>query len=114
MAQVAGPGRWTTCSLLTGTRTSSWETANVGLAGVSTICTVFEIARFLAEALTPWTVLFTHIIKLTCAVALLVLDSVAHAQRIDGHYTAVGLALDVALLLVVATFHERSMCAGGY
>lgn len=65
---------------------------------MSTVCTLFEIARFIGESLTPWTVLFTHTIKLTCATALLVLDSVAHARRIDGHYTAIGLGLDVALL----------------
>lgn len=70
----------------------------MGLSGVSTVCTLFEIARFFAESLTPWTVLFTHIIKLTCAISLLVLDSVAHVQKIDGNYTAIGLGLDAAWL----------------
>ncbi|KAL6852676.1 hypothetical protein ACO1O0_007224 [Amphichorda felina] len=80
-----------------------WEATNIGLSGVSTVCTLFEIARFIGESLTPWTVLFTHTIKLTCATALLVLDSVAHARRIDGHYTAIGLGLDVALLITAAS-----------
>lgn len=75
-----------------------WEATNVALSGLATICTIFEIARFIAEALTPWTVLFTHIIKLTCAVALMILDIVAHTKGIDGHYSTIGLALDSAFL----------------
>lgn len=40
----------------------------------------------------------THVIKLTLAVAVLALDVVAFLQRMDGHYSTIGLALDCGLL----------------
>ncbi|GAO18380.1 hypothetical protein UVI_02009910 [Ustilaginoidea virens] len=54
---------------------------------------------YVAEALTPWTMLFTHIIKLTCASAILALDVVVYSQRKE-YQSLVGLGLDIALSYV--------------
>ena len=67
---------------------------------IAALCTLFEIAKFVAESLTPWTMLFTHVVKLTCALAILVLDAVVYAQR-RARYSLVGLGLDVALMSVL-------------
>ncbi|KAL7951408.1 hypothetical protein V8C42DRAFT_7274 [Trichoderma barbatum] len=78
-----------------------WEATNVALSAVVAICTIFEIARYFAESLTPWTMLFTHIVKLGCATAILALDVVIYVQRSGSHYSLVGLGMD-ALLMVIA------------
>lgn len=75
-----------------------WESTNVGLSTVSTLCTIFEIARFIAESLTPWIILCTHTIKLACAAGVLSIDVVAHIKKIDSHYSIIGLAFSSALL----------------
>ncbi|KAF7547622.1 hypothetical protein G7Z17_g7598 [Cylindrodendrum hubeiense] len=85
-----------------------WEGTNVSLAFVASICTFVEIAKYFSESLTPWTMLFTHIIKLTCASAILALDVVVYVQRHDRHYSLIGLGLDcgfilTALILVIYT-----------
>lgn len=69
---------------------------------IAALCTLFEIAKFTAESLTPWTMLFTHVVKLTCASAILALDVVVYVQRSDAHYSLVGLGLDAALMWVLA------------
>lgn len=61
-------------------------------------CTLYEVARYVAETLTPWTMLFTHILKLTCASAILALDIVVYVQRSDKNYSLVGIGLDGALM----------------
>lgn len=78
----------------------SWEVTNVGLSLVASICTFFEIYRYFAESLTPWTMLFTHVIKLTCAVAIMVLDIIVYTQRHDRHYSLIGLGIDAAFMYV--------------
>ncbi|KAL6870501.1 hypothetical protein J3F83DRAFT_736549 [Trichoderma novae-zelandiae] len=78
-----------------------WEGTNVALSSVVAFCTIFEIARYFAESLTPWTMLFTHVVKLACASAILALDVVIYVQRSDSHYSLIGLGMD-ALLMVVA------------
>lgn len=60
--------------------------------------TLFEIARFVSETLTPWTMLFTHVVKLACAAAILALDIVIYVQRSDKNYSLVGLGLDGVLM----------------
>jgi hypothetical protein len=70
----------------------------MGLAAVSTACTLFEIAKYFGESLTPWTMLFTHVIKLTCALGILVLDIIVLLDRTDTRYTIVSLAIDVTFL----------------
>lgn len=54
--------------------------------------------KYFAEALTPWSMLFTHVIKLTCATAIMALDIVVYIQRHDRHYSLVGLGLDGAFM----------------
>jgi hypothetical protein len=61
-------------------------------------CTIFEIARYFSESLTPWTVLFTHVVKLVCASAILALDVVIYVQRDDSHYSLIGLGMDAVLM----------------
>ncbi|EFY86503.1 hypothetical protein MAC_07446 [Metarhizium acridum CQMa 102] len=48
---------------------------------VAATCTLIEIVKYMSEALTPWTVLFTHVVKLTCASAILALDVVFMRKR---------------------------------
>jgi hypothetical protein len=79
-----------------------WESTNVALSFLASVCTMVEIARYISESLTPWTVLFTHTIKLTCASCLLALDVVAHVKVIDGHFSTIGLALDAAFMLTAS------------
>ncbi|KAM5351771.1 hypothetical protein ACJ41O_004494 [Fusarium nematophilum] len=76
-----------------------WEATNVGLWFVASLCTFVEIAKYFAESLTPWTMLFTHVIKLTCAIATLALDIVVYEQRHDRHYSLIALGLDCAFIL---------------
>ncbi|KAL7938859.1 hypothetical protein V8C35DRAFT_289403 [Trichoderma chlorosporum] len=78
-----------------------WEATNVALSSVVAICTIFEIGRYFSESLTPWTMLFTHVVKLACATAILALDVVIYVQRSDAHYSMVGLGMD-ALLMATA------------
>ena len=76
-----------------------WEATNVAMSFVAATCTLIEIVKYMTEALTPWTVLFTHIVKLTCASAILALDVVVYAQEKE-YQSLVGIGLDVALLYV--------------
>ena len=75
-------------------RCPRWECTNTGLSLLSVILTFVEVARLWSETLTPWTVLFSNIIKIVCAFAILALDIVVYLQRTDGHYSTIGLALD--------------------
>ncbi|KAH7267068.1 uncharacterized protein BKA55DRAFT_554251 [Fusarium redolens] len=43
--------------------------------------------------------LFTHVIKLTCAIATLVLDIVVYTEKHDKHYSLVALGLDCAFII---------------
>ncbi|KAK2609127.1 hypothetical protein QQS21_002354 [Conoideocrella luteorostrata] len=76
----------------------AWEATNVVLSFVAAMCTLIEIVKYMAEALTPWTMLFTHIIKLACASAICALDAVVYAQ-LEKYHSLIGLGLDVALLV---------------
>ncbi|KAL7797259.1 hypothetical protein V8C37DRAFT_370517 [Trichoderma ceciliae] len=78
-----------------------WEATNIAMSFVVAICTMFEIGRYFSESLTPWTMLFTHVVKLVCASAILALDVVIYVQRSDSHYSLVGLGMD-ALLMIIA------------
>ncbi len=42
--------------------------------------------------------LVSHILKLTCALAILGLDIVVYINRSDGNWSTVGLAIDCALM----------------
>ncbi|KAJ6441232.1 Centromere protein V [Purpureocillium lavendulum] len=77
----------------------AWEATNIAMSCIVALCTFFEIVRFVSESLTPWTMLFTHVIKLTCAAAILALDVVVYVQRSDAHYSLIGIGLDAALII---------------
>ncbi|GAB1317598.1 Transmembrane protein [Madurella fahalii] len=82
-----------------------WEATNVGFNLISLVLNFIEIARKATERLTPFLMLCTHVIKLTLAFAVLALDIVAYLQRMDGHYSTIGLSLDCGLLAAtLATF----------
>ncbi|KAF4945514.1 hypothetical protein FGADI_11877 [Fusarium gaditjirri] len=76
-----------------------WEATNVALWFIASLCSFVEIAKYFAEALTPWTMLFTHVIKLTCAIATLALDIVVYTEKHDKHYSLVALGLDCAFII---------------
>lgn len=91
-----------TSTILTPTR---WEATNVGFSTISLVLSIIEISRMATEVLTPFLMLFTHIIKLVLAFAILGLDVTVYLQRTDKHYSIVALALDCALLAAtIATF----------
>ncbi|EFX03787.1 hypothetical protein CMQ_715 [Grosmannia clavigera kw1407] len=76
-----------------------WECTNVGLSLVSLLLTILEVSRIFSENLTPFFLLASHIVKLTCAFAILGLDIVVYTQRTEGEWSIIGLAIDVGLLL---------------
>ncbi|KAL1891190.1 hypothetical protein Sste5346_007823 [Sporothrix stenoceras] len=76
----------------------AWEVTNVALGVLCLVLTIMEAARLLAETLTPYFLLACHIIKMTCAAAMLALDIVVYINRSEGNWSSIGLALDVALL----------------
>ena len=76
----------------------SWEATNVGFNLIALVLNILEIARYATERLTPFTMVCTHIIKLTLAFAVLALDIVAYLQHMDGYYSTIGLSLDCGLL----------------
>lgn len=65
---------------------------------VVVVATLYEIWRYTAETLTPWTMLFTHVVKTTCAIAILALDIVVYVQSTEKHYSLVGLGIDAVLM----------------
>ncbi len=77
---------------------TSWEATNVGFNLIALVLNILEIARYATERLTPFTMVCTHIIKLTLAFAVLALDIVAYLQHMDGYYSTIGLSLDCGLL----------------
>ncbi|CAK7230404.1 hypothetical protein SBRCBS47491_007574 [Sporothrix bragantina] len=82
-----------------------WEVTNVGFGVLCLVLTIMEASRLLAETLTPYFLLAAHVIKMTCAAAMLALDIVVYINRSEGNWSTVGLALDVALLAaMVALF----------
>lgn len=52
----------------------------------------------MSETLTPWTMLFTHVMKLTSGLAILGLDIVLLVQKRETPYAIVSLAIDSVLL----------------
>ncbi|GKT55612.1 hypothetical protein ColTof4_14130 [Colletotrichum tofieldiae] len=79
-----------------------WESVNIGFSLICLISTVYEVSKLAAETLTPWTMIFTHVLKVVCSLATLALDIVVFLQRKDSHYSMVGLGLDCFLLVLVA------------
>jgi len=77
-----------------------WEATNVGFNLIALILNILQIARKATERLTPFMMVCTDVIKLTLAVSVLALDIVAFLQKMDGHWSTVGLSLDCGLLQV--------------
>lgn len=75
-----------------------WECVNIGLSAVSLILTIVEIVKMAGETLTPWLMLATHVIKSTCAGAILALDVVVFTERKGGNCPLIGLGIDCAFL----------------
>ncbi|KAF7561841.1 hypothetical protein G7046_g2319 [Stylonectria norvegica] len=89
----------------------TWEVTNIIMAVTATNCTFYEIIKFMAESLTPWTMLFSQIIKLTAAIAVLALDAVVYVHHEDRHYSLVGLGLDCVFILVALILAAYSVRA---
>ncbi|KAJ2898433.1 uncharacterized protein MKZ38_003940 [Zalerion maritima] len=75
-----------------------WECTNVGLNLLALILTFIEIGKFAAETLTPFSMLFTQVIKLTCGFANLALDIVVIVEFPQGHWSIVGVAIGSGLV----------------
>lgn len=56
------------------------------------------MAKLAAETLTPWTMLFTHVMKVVICCASLAVDIVWFLEQKDHRYTVAGLVLDIVLL----------------
>ncbi len=76
----------------------SWEATNIGFSVVSLLLSIVEISKYAAEALTPFFLLSSQVVKITLAVAELALDIVVYQMQSDRNYSIVGLALDCAML----------------
>ncbi|KAL0939512.1 uncharacterized protein CTRU02_206122 [Colletotrichum truncatum] len=93
-----------------------WESVNIGFSLICLVSTFYEVSRLAAETLTPWTMLFTHVLKFVCSLATLALDIVVFVQRKDSHYSVIGLSLDCFLILLISipgvysilTYHRLS------
>lgn len=77
---------------------SSWECVNIGFSATSLLLTAYEIFRYVAERLTPFGMLFVHVLKLTCSLAILALDIVVYTQHSEGHWSLAALATDAVLV----------------
>ncbi|KAK1248411.1 hypothetical protein MKX08_006631 [Trichoderma sp. CBMAI-0020] len=88
-----------------------WEATNIAMSFVVALCTFFEIGRYFSELLTPWTMLFTHVVKLACASAILALDVVVYVQRDDSHYSLIGLVMDGLLMLTAISLASYAILA---
>ncbi|KAI5917411.1 hypothetical protein F4810DRAFT_46354 [Camillea tinctor] len=75
-----------------------WEGVNILFSFISLIVTLVSIARFIAEALTPLPLVFSSILGLALAGAILALDVVVYVQHADRHYSLIGLGIDCALM----------------
>ena len=58
------------------------------------------MVRFWGEVLTPWTMLFTHVIKWVCGAAILALDIVVLLQLDDRHYSIASIGVAGVFLCV--------------
>lgn len=70
----------------------------MGLNLLALILTFVEIGKYAAETLTPFSMLFTQVLKLTCGCGNFALDIVVHILFPQGHWSIVGLAIGVGLV----------------
>ncbi|KXJ89456.1 hypothetical protein Micbo1qcDRAFT_235263 [Microdochium bolleyi] len=76
-----------------------WEAAHIGFALICFFVTLISIARFVAEALTPASMLWCNIVSLVLAVAILALDIFVHVNKADLRFSIIGLVFDSILLV---------------
>lgn len=75
-----------------------WECVNIAFSAISLVINLVQIAKFIAEALTPFAMVFGNAISLTLSAAILALDITVYVQHDDRHYSSAGIGLDCALL----------------
>ncbi|KAI0155906.1 hypothetical protein BJ166DRAFT_594112 [Pestalotiopsis sp. NC0098] len=75
-----------------------WECVNIAFSAASLVINLVQIAKFIAEALTPFAMVFGNAISLTLSMAILALDVTVYVQHDDRNYSAAGIGLDCALL----------------
>ncbi|RDA90162.1 hypothetical protein CP533_0527 [Ophiocordyceps camponoti-saundersi (nom. inval.)] len=99
----------------------AWQVVNIGLASAMAGCTFFEMAKFVGEALTPWTMVVTHLVKLASAVVILGLDLAVLIVRREARYSLVGLGMDSALIICIIALglysglvHRRTLSYNNY
>ncbi|KAH8673312.1 hypothetical protein BX600DRAFT_203624 [Xylariales sp. PMI_506] len=76
-----------------------WECANIAFSAVSFIINMVQIAKFIAEALTPFAMLSGNVVGFTFSIAILVLDILVYSRDDEGQYSAIALGLDIVLLV---------------
>ncbi|KAF4585941.1 hypothetical protein GQ602_005246 [Ophiocordyceps camponoti-floridani] len=79
----------------------AWQIINIIFASATSVCTFFEMARFVGEVLTPRAMVMTHIFKLASGIIILALDVAVYVVRKDARYSLVGLGLDLAQIACV-------------
>ncbi|KAI0129174.1 hypothetical protein BJ170DRAFT_682961 [Xylariales sp. AK1849] len=84
-----------------------WECINIIFSTISFILNLVQIAKFIAEALTPFGMLFGNVVTSVFSLAILALDVVVYINHADKNYSIIALALDCALLLLamIATIY---------
>lgn len=65
--------------------------------------TIFEVIKMIAETLTPWTMLFTHVLKIVTSCASLAIDIFVYIEHKERHYSLIALAVDAALMYAALT-----------
>ncbi|KAI1359065.1 hypothetical protein F5Y08DRAFT_91973 [Xylaria arbuscula] len=75
-----------------------WEVVNIAFSLFSLLVTFISVARYIAEVLTPLSLLFGCILNMTLSAVVLALDIVIYVQRTDRNYSTAGLGLDTALI----------------
>jgi hypothetical protein len=77
-----------------------WEITGIAFPFLGLVLTIFEISKLAGETLTPWTMLFTHVLKITTTAASLTIDIVMYTKHNERHYSLVGLGMDAGLMFV--------------
>ncbi|KAK7911311.1 hypothetical protein PG985_013792 [Apiospora marii] len=75
-----------------------WEITNIAFSLASFIINAIQIAKFLAEALTPFGMVVGNVLSVTLSTAILALDVVVYLQHTEKKYSIVALGMDCALL----------------
>ncbi|KAK8035419.1 hypothetical protein PG993_010414 [Apiospora rasikravindrae] len=75
-----------------------WEVTNIAFSLASFIINAIQIAKFLAEALTPFGMMVGNILSVTLSSAILALDVVVYLQHTEKKYSIIALGMDCVLL----------------